>query len=179
MPNEEMMEILNLFFGKLIIQERGQGLQNITDNDDKYFQIERNRNFLCFMKYNFTNRKTLSASILTSYAMQEKKNCNINIVATKSKLLQPKINIKLKDFICEAELCTPKRIFKLLQSAFNDFFKNNFNYEKLRYKTVIESITNLILLSSELNKNENFLPMNFLIYSLYFLKDLKNDKNVK
>ena len=63
----------NLFFGKLIIQERGQGLQNITDNDDKYFQIERNRNFLCFMKYNFTNRKTLSASILTSYAMQEKK----------------------------------------------------------------------------------------------------------
>ena len=93
--------------------------------------------------------------------------------------MQPKINIKLKDFICEAELCTPKRIFKLLQSAFNDFFKNNFNYEKLRYKTVIESITNLILLSSELNKNENFLPMNFLIYSLYFLKDLKNDKNVK
>ena len=179
LPNEEMMEILNLFFGKLIIQERGQGLQNITDNDDKYFQIERNRNFLCFMKYNFTNRKTLSASILTSYAMQEKKNCNINIVATKSKLLQPKIKIKLKDFICEAELCTPKRIFKLLQSAFNDFFKNNFNYEKLRYKTVIESITNLILLSSELNKNENFLPMNFLIYSLYFLKDLKNDKNVK
>ena len=86
--------------------------------------------------------------------------------------MQPKINIKIKEYFSEAELFTPKKIYKLIQSTFNDFFNENLDFEKLRIKTVRDVIVNLIQFSVELNQTENVLPLNFLIYSLYFLKDL-------
>ena len=179
LPNEEMMEILKLFFGKLIIQERAVPAKNREDNDKNYFQIERNANFFCFLKYNFSKKNFYSAGSLITYAMQEKRNCNINILSKNNKLMQPKIYIKVNEFTHQSELYTPKKIYRLLQFAFNDFFKQNFNYQKLKTKTVIDSIVNLILFANELNKNENFLPFNYLVYSLYFLKDFKNDNDTK
>ena len=179
LPNEEMMEILKLFFGKLIIQERAVPAKNREDNDKKYFQIERNKNFFCFMRYNFSKKNFYPSSTLINYAMQEKRNCNINILLKNNKLMQPKIYVKVNEFTYESDLYTPKKIYRLLQSAFNDFFKHNFDYKELKIKSVIESIVNLIQFANELNKNENFLPFNFLVYSLYFLKDFKNDNDSK
>jgi len=179
LPNEEMMEILKLFFGKLIIQERAVPAKNREDDDDKYFQIERNKNFFCFLKYNFSKKNFYSSNTLINYAMQEKKNCNINILSKNNKLMQPKIYIKINEFTYQSELYTPKKIYRLLQAAFNDFFKHNFDYKELKTKPVIESIVNLIQYSNELNKTENFLPFNFFVYSLYFLKDIKNDQESK
>ena len=43
----------------------------------------------------------------------------------------------------------------------------------------MESIVNLIQFANELNKTENFLPFNFLVFSLYFLKDFQNNKESK
>ena len=172
LPNEKSMEILKLFFGKLFIQSSGSNPEQPQETEDKYFVIERDKNFLCFMKYCFTGKKMFSSRTLVNYALKDKRNCNINITAGKNKIMQPKINIKIKEYFSEAELFTPKKIYKLIQSTFNDFFNENLDYEKLRIKTVRDVIVNLIQFSVELNQTENVLPLNFLIYSLYFLKDL-------
>ena len=179
LPNEEMMEILKLFFGKLIIQERAVPSKNREEDDKKYFQIERNKNFYCFMKYNFSKKNFYSTNTLITYAMQEKKNCNINILSKNNKLMQPKIYIKINEFTYQSDLYTPKKIYRILQSTFNDFFKHEFDYKELKTKPVMECIVNLIQFANELNKTENFLPFNFLVFSLYFLKDFQNNKESK
>ncbi len=172
LPNEEMMRILSLFFGKLIIQERGLSSHNQDKNEGKYFQIIKGNNFFIYIKYNFTRKKIFSSNVLINRAIKENKNCNINIISGKNKVIQPKIKIKIKDYVSEAELCTPKKLYKLIQSTFIDFFNQDLDYEKLRIKTVRDVIINLIQFGIELNPNENILPINFLIFSLYFLKDL-------
>ena len=171
-PNEKMMEILNLFFGKLIFQERGNVSKVIKSTEKNYFLIEKNHNFFCFMKYNFSKRKIYSSKALIMHALKENRNCNINIIAAKNKIIQPKINIKINELIFEAELYTPKKVYRLIQSTFDDFFNENFDFEKLRITTVKEIIINLIQFGEEINQSENLIPTNFLIYSLYFLKDL-------
>ena len=108
---------------------------------------------------------------MIEFAMKEKKECNVNI-GFRNKILKPKINIKINDFKSEAELYTPKKIYKLIQSSFNDFFNNDFDFSKLNIKDVREVIINLIFYSTEMKNNNELLPTNFLIYSLYFLKDL-------
>ena len=178
LPNEEMMEILNLFFGKLIFQERGMNNPNKEDKmDGKYFQIEKNKNFFCFMKYCFTSKKMFSASILVNHALKENRNCNINIICKKDKLMQPKINVKINEYVVDSELYTPKKIYRLIQATYNDFFNQNFEYDKLRIKTVRDVIINLIIYGIESKLNDFSLPINFLIYTLYFFKD--NEKNIK
>ena len=172
LPNEEMMRILSLFFGKLIIQERGLSSHNPDKNEGKYFQIIKGNNFFIYIKYNFTRKKIFSPNVLINRAIKENKNCNINIISGKNKVIQPKIKIKIKDYVSEAELCTPKKLYKLIQSTFNDFFNENFDYKKLRIKTVRDVIINLIQFGEELNQNEKILPVSFLIYTLYFLKDI-------
>ena len=142
LPNEKSMEILKLFFGKLFIQSSGSNPEQPQETEDKYFVIERDKNFLCFMKYCFTGKKMFSSRTLVNYALKDKRNCNINITAGKNKIMQPKI------------------------------INENLDFEKLRIKTVRDVIVNLIQFSVELNQTENVLPLNFLIYSLYFLKDL-------
>ena len=172
LPNEEMMRILSLFFGKLIIQERGLSSHNQDKNEGKYFQIIKGNNFFIYIKYNFTRKKIFSSNVLINRAIKENKNCNINIISGKNKVIQPKIKIKIKEYVSEAELCTPKKLYKLIQSTFIDFFNQDLDYEKLRIKTVRDVIINLIQFGIELNPNENILPINFLIFSLYFLKEL-------
>ena len=172
LPNEDMMEILNLFFGKFIFQDRGVFDKNSGNLENKYFTIEKNKNFCHFIKYNFTKKKIYSSKTLVTHALKENRNCNINIIAGKNKIIQPKINIKINEYICEAELYTPKKIYRLIQSTFNDFLKENLDYEKLRITTVREIIINLIQFGEELNQYDEIIPINFLIYSLYFIKDL-------
>ena len=171
LPNEDLMEILNLFFTQFIFKERGHASGNNEAIDDKYFIIETNKNFFCFTKYNFSKKKIYFPNELIEFAMKEKKECNVNI-GFRNKILKPKINIKINDFKSEAELYTPKKIYKLIQSSFNDFFNNDFDFSKLNIKDVREVIINLIFYSTEMKNNNELLPTNFLIYSLYFLKDL-------
>ena len=171
LPNEDLMEILNLFFTQFIFKERGHASGNNEAIDDKYFIIETNKNFFCFTKYNFSKKKIYFPNELIEFAMKEKKECNVNI-GFRNKILKPKINIKINDFKSETELYTPKKIYKIIQSAFNDFFNNDFDFSKLNIKDVREVIINLIFYSTEMKNNNELLPTNFLIYSLYFLKDL-------
>ena len=180
-PNEEMMKILTQFFSKIIYQER----ESINRKKEKEidsnanFPIEKGKNFLCYMKYCFTAKKIFKPKIMIKAAIKENNNCNI-IVKTTKKLLQPIIQVKVKEFVHSTEFFSPKKIYKLAQSTFNDFFDNaELDMSKLKIKNVRDVITNLIIYGMELNQEEEFLPVDYLIYTLYLLKDFEDNNKLK
>ena len=180
-PNEEMMKILTQFFSKIIYQER----ESINKKKDKEidskanFRIEKGKNFLCYMKYCFTAKKIFKPKIMIKAGIKENNNCNIVIKTTK-KLLQPIIQVKVKEFVHSSEFFSPKKIYKLAQSTFNDFFDNaELDMSKLKIKNVRDVITNLIIYGMELNQEEEFLPVEYLIYTLYLLKDFEDKDKLK
>ena len=180
-PNEEMMKILTQFFSKIIYQER----ESINRKKEKEidsnanFPIEKGKNFLCYMKYCFTAKKIFKPKIMIKAGIKENNNCNIVIKTTK-KLLQPIIQVKVKEFVHSSEFFSPKKIYKLAQSTFNDFFDNaELDMSKLKIKNVRDVITNLIMYGMELNQEEEFLPVDYLIYTLYLLKDFEDKDKLK
>ena len=175
-PNEEMMAILNLFFSKIIYQER----ESFNKKKDKEidnaanFKIEKGNNFLCFMKHCFTSKKFFKPNIMIKAAIKESNNCNI-VVKTVKKQIHPTIQIKIKDYIHSTEFFAPKKIYKLAQYTFNEFFDNaELDMSKLKINNVRDIITNLIQYGLELNQDDDeFLPVDYLIYTLYLLKDFE------
>jgi hypothetical protein len=172
LPNEEMMLILKNFFTKLIYQERDsieikKGKE--VDNEAN-FEIENNKNFLCFMKHCFTSKKCFNISTMVKSAIKENNNCNIIIMAGK-KQIQPTVEIKIKEYHYSSEFFAPKKCYKLIQQTFNKFYSENFNMKKLKINVVRDVMANLILYGIELNKSKEIIPVDFLIYSLYLFKN--------
>ena len=174
-PNEEMMSILNQFFSKIIYQER-ESLNKKKEKEidsEANFKIEKGINFLCFMKYCFTSKKIFKPKIMIKAAIREINNCNI-IIKTGKKQIQPTIQIKIKEYVHSTEFFSPKKIYKLAQHTFNDFFDNaELDMSKLKIKNMRDIITNLIQYGLELNQEGEFLPVEYLIYTLYLLKDFE------
>ena len=174
-PNEEMMSILSKFFSKIIYQEReslNKKKEEEIDSKAK-FQIEKNKNFLCYIKFCFTSKKIFKSKIMIKAAIKEYNNCNM-IIKTGKKNLKPIIVVKVKEFVHSTEFFSPKKIYKLAQYTFNDFFDNaELDMNKLKIKNVRDILVNLILYGMELNKEEEFLPVDYLIYTLYLLKDIE------
>ena len=111
LPNEEMMKILNYFFDNLIYKERDSIVferPNIEIDSDANFQIQRDINFICFMKHCFTSKKVFKPDILVKAAMKENKNCNVVIRGGK-KQVQPTVEIKIKDYVYSSEFFAPKK----------------------------------------------------------------------
>ena len=178
-PNEEIMAILSKFFNKIIYQER-ESLIKIKEkevNYEAYFKIEKDKNFFCIMKHCFTSKNTFKPFTMIKAAMKENNNCNIVIRAGK-KQIQPTINIKIKDYVYTSEFFAPKKIFKVSQKTFNDFFDaSDLDMSKLKIKNVRDVITNLIQYGLVLNQEKDFLPVDFLVYTLYLMKDLEEKNN--
>ena len=175
LPNDEMMAILKDFFTKIIYQER-DSLHNKKDNEDdnnSYFKLENGKNFLCFMKHCFTSKKMFKPNTMIKAAMKEYNNCNI-IIRGGKKQIQPTVDIKINDYIYSSEFFAPKKIFKLIQQSYNHLFdKCDLDLSQLKIKNVRDVITNLIQYGLELNKSYLLIPVEFLIYTLYFLKDFE------
>jgi hypothetical protein len=184
-PDEEMLKIFNNFFSKIIYQERDSlnKKKNIEDfevkglelDEGNNFRIEIGKNFICFMKHCFTGKKAFKSSIMVKAAMKEYTNSNI-IIKTEKKILQPTINIKINEYIYSSPLFSPMKIYKLIQTTFDDFFdKAELDMSKLMIKNVRDVIANLILYGLELNSNEEILTIDFLVYTLFAFKD--HEKN--
>ena len=174
-PNEEMMGILTQFFSKIIFQEResiGKKKDKEMDDVKDDFQIKKNENFICYMKYCFTSKKYFKPNTMVNAALKEKNICNI-CVRTQKKVLQPTILIKINDYTYSSAFFSPKKIYKLAQNAYNDFIDNaDLDISKLDFKNVRDVILNLIQYGIELNKDDDeFLPVEYLIYTLYLFKD--------
>ena len=186
-PDEEMFQIFENFYYKILIQERDSlnknevnGENEIKENEvdeGNNFRIEKGKNFLCFLKHCFTNKKVFKPSTMVKVAMKENSNSNI-IIKNVQKNLQPTINIKINEYFYSSFFFSPRKIYKVIQSTFNDFFdKGELDMSKLMIKNVRDIITNLILYGLELNGNEELIPIDFLVYTLYAFKD--HEKNME
>ena len=180
-PDEEMLQIFNNFFYKIVLEKRNSlnkkevnrdnEVKEIVEDEGNNFRIEKGKNFLCFMKHCFTDKKIFKPSTMVKVAMKEKTNSNI-IIKNGQKNIQPTINIKINEYFCSSFFFSPKKIYKFIQSTYNDFFdKGELDMSKLMIKNVRDIICNLILYGLELNGNEELIPIDFLVYSLYAFKD--------
>ena len=176
-PNEEMMYILTKFFSKIIYQERNTSIKKntIEIDSDADFDIVEGENFLCFMKHCFTAKKIYKPAMMIKAAMKETGSYNI-IIKSSKRQLQPTIVVKIKEYFYSADFLSPKKIYRYSQNTFNDFFENaNLDLNKIKIKNVKDVIVNLILYGRELKDLSPF--VDFLVYSLYLLRNIKTNRN--
>ena len=134
-PNEEMMAVLSKFFGELIFQERirfHKIEEKVIDNDnDLCFTISRNENFFCLMKHCFNHNKYIKSNTMIKLGLKENYNSNIVIKAKENLILKPTIVIKIKDYIYTSYFFSPKKIYKLAETCFNEFNQSdNLDFSK-------------------------------------------------
>ena len=170
-PNEEMMVVLSKFFGKLIFQERKsihKKEEKEIDNDAD-FTISRNENFFCFMKHCFNRYSYIKSNKMIRSGLKEINYSNIHIKIKEGLILKPTIIIKIKDYVYSSYFFSPKKIYKFAETAFNEFNKSdNLDFSKLKIKEIRDCITNLIQYGLEIEK---LIPVDFLVYTLYLLRD--------
>ena len=175
-PNEEMMMIFQEFFHNLIYLEResiynkmmeGEREDDFIDKDD--IIIEKDKNFLCFMKYNFTEKKIYTSKDLIDIALKDNKNDDIILNGKKD--LHPIVNVKIDNYAYSSNLFSPKKIYKLAQLTYDDFLNKELDISKLNIKNVRDIITNLIEYSLNLKINNEFISTEFLVHTLYLLRN--------
>ena len=180
-PNEEMIKILNSFFDKTKNEKNDNKTLNLkesNDNDKNNFKIEKDKNFRYFMKYCFTSKTTFKPSIMIKAALNENNICDIIIRDKKN--IHPMIVIKINDYVYSCKFFSTKKIFKLIKWCYNELMKKEkLNLSEINIENVRKVIANLILYGIEINSKEEIIPTEFMIYTLYFMKDFegKNDKN--
>ena len=171
-PNEEMMKIFNDFFSRIIYHERdsisNKKIEGI--DDEANCVIERNKNFICFIKHCFTAKKIIKHKEMINKAIKENTNDNI-ILNEGKKVLKPTIHLKIKDYFYSSYLFSPKKIYKLSQSIYDDFFDKELDMSYLNIKNLRDIITNLIVYALHLKPNEEIIPSDFLVYTLYLLRN--------
>ena len=173
-PNEEMMQILHEFFNSIIYQER-ESIYGKLDKkeevvvDESNFKIEKYKNFLCFMKHNFSEKKMYNSFDMVNMAYKEDKNTNVVIKGKKD--LYPTVNVKINDYFYSSDFFSPMKIYKLAQSTYDDFFDKELDMSKLNLKDVRDIIANLIVYSLHLKINEKLISTEFLVYTLYLLRN--------
>ena len=92
-----------------------------------------------------------------------------SIIIRSNKVLKPTVEIKINDYIYSTEFFSPKKIFKLSEICFNEFYENdNLDFSKLKIKNVRDCIANLIQYGLEI---KDTLPVKYLIYTLYLLRN--------
>ena len=180
-PDEDIMAVLSYFFGGTILQDReSSGDSSSISSKDKElelisqtpFDIKFNHNFLCYVKYSFTGEGTFKQKNLVKAALKENRNSNIIINASPKKKLFPVIVVKIKDYVYTARFFSPIKILKSINLIFSDFFENyNFDLRKCDIRSLREIITNLIQYGLELSTVH--IPFDFLIHTLYLLKDIE------
>ena len=88
--------------------------------------------------------------------------------------MHPIIVVKIKDYIYTSEFFSPMKILKGISFIYSDFAENfNYNIKKVDLKSIREMLVNLIQYGIELNSVK--VPFDFLIYTLYSLKDTKRE----
>jgi len=183
-PDEDIMSVLSYFFGGTILQEReSSGGSSISSEDKELelisktpFDIKFKHNFFCYVQYSFTGEGTFKQKKLVKSALKENRNSNIVINASPKKKLFPIIVVKIKDYVYTSRFFSPIKILKSVNLLFSDFFENyNFDLRKCDIRSLREIITNLIQYGLELNTVH--VPFDFLIHTLYYLKDIEKYKN--
>ena len=178
-PNEEMIKLINSLLSKENKEKDKEEekeeilIENSNKDQDKYIDLEKdNKDFLCFMKYCFTEKKMFKPMNLVNVALSEYNVCNI-IIRVKQKYIQPMVAIKIKNYSDSSKFFSPKKIYKFAKSLYYEFYnKKELDISKLNVIKIRECLINLILYGTVLNNNlRGFIPLDLLINTLYLLKD--------
>ena len=112
-PNEEMMIILKNFFSDYIFNERkelkDEDKQSDEIKDMKVGDVYKNKDYVLFLKYNFTNKVVYKSKDMIERAMAEYGSYNI-VVKTNNRVLSSQIVIKIKDYIYSSRFFSPQKI---------------------------------------------------------------------
>ena len=180
-PDEEMMKIFSNFFRNIMKQKREKKLENsinldkTQNEDDKLnnnqgFQIKFKFNFFYYVKSAFNYDGIISSKQLIKRAFNYPGFINkIALNIQKVKLI-PKCVIRINDYVNVSEIFYPNQIY-IDSSILHSDFSENFNYDlkKLNIDKLRSLLNNLILYGLEMTKVK--IPFDFLIHSLYILKD--------
>ena len=174
-PNEEMVTLFFNFFEKFQEKSNISGKEKIGSDID--FKFKKNVDFFCFMKHCFCGKNYYKSSTMIKSGLKEKRNCNIIITLEKNITLKQTIEIKIKDYIYSTQFFSAKKIFKLSEKCFNEFYETyNLDFTKLEIKNVRDCIANLIQYGLEL---DNIIPVTFLVNSLYLLRNYEEQYQQK
>ena len=204
-PDEEMMAVLSNFFGNKIIEERDKKMknnkkkENVIDNNnikedknnieekkinnnidilapkkEETFEIKFKYNFHCFIKHAFTYNGILSSKLLVSNALNSGIYSNM-VLLNKGLKMIPTIIVKIFDYVNSSQLFFPKYIMHNCTFLYSDFSENfNFDFKKINLPLFRSVVTNLILYGLEMTYIK--IPFDFLIQTLYAIKDISNDE---
>ena len=151
---------------------------NSIQKKEETFEIKFKYNFFCFVKHAFTSNGILNSKLLISNALNSGVASKMEIKQMKHKdiKLTPTIIVKILDYVSSSELFYPKYIMHNCSFIYSDFSENfNFDFKKINLGLFRALIINLILYGLEMTYIK--IPFDFLIYTLYAIKDMdKKDK---
>ena len=159
--------------------EKNENKNNNNDNkndilsqkNEAKFQIKFKYNFFCFVKHAFSNNSVLKPKFLIKCALNTKGYSNM-VVTCKDIKMNPKVVVKILDYVNTSDLFFPDKIYHDCSFLYSDFSENfNFDIKKINIQTFRSLITNLILYGLEMTDVQ--IPFDFLIYTLYAIKDFE------
>ena len=179
-PNEETLKFLNSFFNKVKGEKskEKESKKVIPDsNEDNYITVEKDKNFIYFMKYCFTSKRMFKPKNMVNEAMKENNICNI-VIKNGNKSNLPIIVVKIQEYSASSLFYSPKKVYKLTKAIYEEFFyKCELDLSRINIIRIKECLINLILYGFELNNDKKgLIPLDLLINTLYLLKDFQNNE---
>ena len=142
---------------------------------DNAFKIKFKYNFHYYIKHAFTFNKILSPKFIVKTCLSSSLNQTLFLKITDKISLKPIIVMKIMDYVNSSEIYLPITILQDCNFLFSDFSENfNYDLKKIDIDLFRILITNLILYGLEMIEVK--IPVDFLIYTLYVLKDIEIKK---
>ena len=142
------------------------------------FKIKFKYNFHCFVKYAFNKSGIYSSKSLVNYILNSPTYLKFNLKINEKLKLTPIIVVRFKELVESSEIFFPLNILRECSMLYSDFSENfNYDLKKIDLKLFRSLIVNLIFYGLEIVDVK--IPVDFLIYTLYALKDIviKEEKN--
>ena len=145
----------------------------LLQNNEDFFQIKFKYNFFCFVKHAFTNNEIISSKYLAKQALNISSYLNMTLLIKEKIKLTPIIVVKIKEYIDSAKIYSPKKLLQDITVLFSDFSENfNYDLKQVNIPLFRSIIINLIFYGLEVTDVQ--IPFDFLIYTLYAVKDMGN-----
>ena len=145
----------------------------LLQNNEDFFQIKFKYNFFCFVKHAFTNNEIISSKYLAKQALNISSYLNMTLLIKEKIKLTPIIVVKIKEYIDSAKIYSPKKLLQDITVLFSDFSENfKYDLKQVNIPLFRSIIINLIFYGLEVTDVQ--IPFDFLIYTLYAVKDMGN-----
>jgi hypothetical protein len=154
--------------------EIGENNIDLQKKED-IFKIKFKYNFHCFVKYAFNKSGIYSSKSLVNFILNSPTYLKLNLKINEKLKLTPIIVVRFKELVESSEIFFPLNILRECSMLYSDFSENfNYDLKKLDLNKFRSILVNLIFYGLEIVEIK--IPVDFLIYTLYALKDVDTDK---